>query len=157
MLEAKIQSNTLCSTIPPSFNTRRPDFLQRGSFLSPGLQNAFNIGYFAGSKEMVPTGWHTVDEDKTYPYLSSRNPQLAQSHDTSSMSGYEASNGRAGSEGSEDNFHAGAANTRMNDESSDEDEEIPAIAKPRVSQPYSLDSIHSYTAISSMSSVVVSD
>lgn len=126
-------SNLSSSTLPPNFNTRRPIFLQRGSFLSPELQNAFNMGYFAGSKEMVPTGWHTVDEDKMYPYLSSRNPQLAQSLDTSSMSGYEASNGRAGSEGSEENFHAGAANTRMNEESSDEDEEIPAVVKPRVS------------------------
>jgi ubiquitin carboxyl-terminal hydrolase 4/11/15 len=91
------------------------------------------MGYFVGSKEIVPTGWHTVDEDKTYPPLSSRKPELPQ--DTSSMSGYEVSNGRAGSEGSEmDSLNAdGSANTRMNEESSDEDEDIPAIATTRVS------------------------
>lgn len=121
------------TSVPLRFNTRRPAFLPKDSYLPAELQNMFTLGYFVGSKEMVPTGWHTVDEDKIYPTLSSRNPQISQSLDSSSMSGYEVSNGRAGSESSEfDNYHAdGASNTRMTEESSDEDADIPAVVQPR--------------------------
>jgi len=127
---------------PAPFNSRRPPFVPSDSYLPAELQNMFSMGYFVGSKEMVPTGWHTVDEDKTYPTLSSRNPQAAQSLDPGSPSGQELSNSRAGSEGSEDNDNDdGASNTRMVEESSDEDADIPATVPAKVS-------LHIYSVIS---------
>ena len=96
----------------------------------------FDIGFFAGSKEMIPSGWNVVDEDKTYPPISTRNPQVYQPVEEDSGNGFE--DGRAGSESSEDGRYPsnGTSNgcsepTRMVDESSDEDAIPPVI--PRVS------------------------
>lgn len=126
------------SSIPPRFNSRRQAFMQPNSYIPAELQNMFSMGYFVGQKEYIPTGWHTVDEDKTYPSLSSRNPYLPQGVESSSTSGYEVSVSQAGSDTSEVGF---ASNTRMNDESSDEDEDIPAIIQPVVSSLISLMSL----------------
>lgn len=105
--------------------------------MNPGLQNMFEVGYFAGSKEMIPSGWNVVDEDKTYPNISSRNPQVYQPIEEDSGNVFE--DGRAGSESSEDgNLYSGNgtsndfhSNTRMTDEvTSDEDADvIPAVAR----------------------------
>jgi ubiquitin carboxyl-terminal hydrolase 4/11/15 len=97
----------------------------------------FDIGYFAGSKEMIPSGWNVVDEDKNYPSISTRNPQVYQPVEEDPGNGFE--DGRAGSESSEDGLYSnGTSNgfsstTRMVEETSDEDDDvIPAVA-PRVS------------------------
>jgi hypothetical protein len=102
--------------------------MAKGSFLNPGVQNLFTLGYFV-SQDWISNGGLTVDEDKTYPTLASRNPQLQQSLDTDSMDGYQATNGRAGSESSEIDNYQVTANTRMNAESSDEDEDIAPIVQ----------------------------
>lgn len=47
-------------------------------YLRPEFQNLFNISYFTGSKELVPVGWGAVDEDKSYPLISSRIPEVSQ-------------------------------------------------------------------------------
>jgi len=99
----------------------------------------FEIGYFAGSNEMVPTGWNVVDEDKTYPAISTRNPQVQQPIDDDSGTGFE--DGRAGSESSDEslvpngNRNVPASDlTRMADEDeSDEDEDLQPLTLPRVS------------------------
>ena len=93
----------------------------------------FDISFFAGSKEMIPSGWNVVDEDKTYPPISTRNPQVYQPVEEDSGNGFE--DGRAGSESSEEGRY-GTSNgcsepTRMVDEYSDEDAIPPVI--PRVS------------------------
>ena len=100
----------------------------------------FDLGYFTGSKELVPSGWNIVDDDKTYPTLSSRNPQLQQSLDEESGNDYDMTNGRAGSESStdEDNYSSNhfSSNTRMTEEeTSDEDELVSNPQPPRVSPP----------------------
>ena len=100
------------------------------------LQNMFDIGYFTGSKEMIPSGWNVVDEDKIYPPISSRNPQVYQPIDDDSGNGFE--DGRAGSESSDDELYPGTSNafsstTRMVDETSDEDDDVIAPSIPRVS------------------------
>jgi ubiquitin carboxyl-terminal hydrolase 4/11/15 len=102
------------------------------------LQNMFELGFFSGSKEMIPSGWNVVDEDKTYPKVSSRNPQVYQRIDEDSGNGFE--DGRAGSESSEDglypsngNNNAFSTTTRMVDETSDEDEDVIPAVVPRVS------------------------
>ena len=111
------------------------------NYLRAELQNMFEIGYFAGSNEMVPTGWNVVDEDKTYPAISTRNPQVQQPIDDDSGTGFE--DGRAGSESSDEslvpngNRNVPASNlTRMADEDeSDEDgDAVRPLMVPRVQQ-----------------------
>lgn len=101
----------------------------------------FDIGYFAGSKEMIPSGWNVVDEDKTYPSISSRNPQVYQPIDEDSGNGFE--DGRAGSESSEEGLYPStstsngfSSTTRMVEETSDEDEDVIPAVVPRVSQHF---------------------
>lgn len=98
----------------------------------------FEVGYFAGSKEMIPSGWNVVDEDKTYASISSRNPQVQQAIDEDSGTGFE--DGRAGSESSEEDLYRSNATsndfsstTRMVDETSDEDEDVIPASATRVS------------------------
>ena len=96
----------------------------------------FEVGYFAGSKEMIPSGWNVVDEDKTYPSISSRNPQIPQPIDEDSGNGFE--DGRVGSESSEEDLYSSSRNgfsstTRTVDETSDEDDEAIPPLIPRVS------------------------
>lgn len=113
----------------PIFNKRRPKFMERGSFLLPDMQNLFDLGYFQGTKETVPTGWQQVDDDKTFPTLASRNPQLQQQ---TTEEDYEMESGQNGSEsGNEDNpFHqsdreAFSSTTHMNEDSSEEEPSNP--------------------------------
>jgi ubiquitin carboxyl-terminal hydrolase 4/11 len=117
------------------FNNRRPNFLAPGSFLEPELQNLFNLGYFSTSNELIPTGWNPVDEDKTYPTLSSRIPEPREMRH-GSLDSYE--DGRTGSDSDEgDDFrrrsNGFSEQTRMNDESSEEDELAAAPTVARVS------------------------
>jgi ubiquitin carboxyl-terminal hydrolase 4/11/15 len=98
----------------------------------------FEIGFFAGSKEMIPSGWNVVDEDKIYPSISSRNPQVYQPIDEDSGNGFE--DGRAGSESSEEGVYTSnstsngfSSATRMVDETSDEDEDVIPARAPQVS------------------------
>jgi ubiquitin carboxyl-terminal hydrolase 4/11/15 len=98
----------------------------------------FELCYFTSVKEMIPSGWNVVDEDKTYATLSSRNPQLQQPVDDESSNGYELANGRGSSASSEDSTYqdtADSSNTRMVDESSEDDE--PVAASSRVSPLFS--------------------
>ena len=93
----------------------------------------FVVGYFEGSKEMIPSGWNVVDEDKSYPAISTRNPHVYQPIDEDSGNGFEDS--RAGSESSEEGRYpsngtsSAFSNTTRMAEESDEDDIIP----PRVS------------------------
>lgn len=118
----------------PIFNKRRPKFMAPESYLEPQFQNLFDLCYFSG-KELVPVGWNVVDDDKTYPRLSSRNPQLFQTADDQSEYDHDMTNGRAASETSNEDAnshnHNYSSTTRMNEESSDEDE--LALPAPRVS------------------------
>lgn len=73
---------------------------------------------------MIPTGWNSIDEDKAYPRLSSRMPELHQTRE-SSLDSHE--DGPTSSESDEDSTFGRdddglSKQTRMNDESSEEDE-----------------------------------
>jgi hypothetical protein len=135
-----------------TFNKRRPKFMQPGSFLDPGFQNLFDLGYFQGVKELVPTGWGQVDDEKTYPTLASRNPQLQQTIEDESSTEYDMANGQTGSESSneDDPFHRDAfsSTTRMNEESSDEDE--LAGSGPVINSRVSLSPSHPPFSVSSI-------
>jgi hypothetical protein len=108
-----------------AFNKRRPKFTRPGTYLKGELQNLFDLGYFHGAKELVPSGWGEIDEDKSYPTLASRSPQLHHTMEDESSNEYDMASARAGSESSNDadldHQHAFASTTRMNEES-DEDE-----------------------------------
>jgi ubiquitin carboxyl-terminal hydrolase 4/11/15 len=105
------------------FNKRRPKFMQPGAFIDGQFQNMFELCYFS-TNEFVPAGWQAVDEDKSFPRISSRNPQLHQVDEPEDD--HDMTNGRAASESSneDDRFHPEtfSSTTRMNEESSDEDE-----------------------------------
>jgi ubiquitin carboxyl-terminal hydrolase 4/11 len=107
-------------------------------YLPPGFQNLFELSYFTSAKELVPVGWGSVDEDKDYPKLSSRDLQALHSmqEDDQPQDDYEMPNGRTQSEASSDVEEDDAPQligpTRMNEESSDEDE--PAAPAPNISR-----------------------
>ncbi|PBP27076.1 ubiquitin carboxyl-terminal hydrolase [Diplocarpon rosae] len=110
------------------FNSRRPKFIKPNSHLNPSLQNMFEIGYFGSSKEMISSGWETVDEQKSYPRISSRNPPQ---EDGASTNGYEAVGSRAGSDSAGENEVKGtpAGAIRINEESEDSEEDGPKRPK----------------------------
>ncbi len=106
-------------------------------YLDPGFQNLFELSYFTSAKELVPVGWGSVDEDKDYPKLSSRDPQVLYSmQDEQTQDDYAMPNGRTQSEASSDAEEDDAPQliepTRMNEESSDEDG--PAAPAPNISR-----------------------
>lgn len=121
-----------------TFNTRRPKFLTPGTFLDPSLQNMFTVGFFSIPKEMIPTGWNVIDEDKIYPNINTRAPQPEASEDEA-RSEAQSSNGLPQSEsGEEDEYSSNGITTatRMVEES-DEDEDA-APPPPPVSKVSSL-------------------
>ncbi|EHK99914.1 putative ubiquitin carboxyl-terminal hydrolase 12 [Glarea lozoyensis 74030] len=113
-----------------AFNKRRPKLLDPSSHLNPRLQNMFSLGHFAADKEMIPSGWNCVDDDKSYSPLSDRLPKVKSASDNGSEE-FELDSPRGNSESSiEDNsFRSDVQSnqTRMNEESSDEDE----LARPQ--------------------------
>jgi hypothetical protein len=133
------------------FRSHRPKWVDPNVYLDPGFQNLFELSYFTSAKELVPVGWGSVDEDKDYPKLSSRDPQVLHSmqEDGHAQDDYAMLNGRTQSEGTsdaeEDDAPQLVAPTRMTEESSDEDE--PAAPAPNISRVRSFSSL-SPTALS---------
>lgn len=86
------------------------------------MQNMFELCYFSGQRELIPTGWTAVDESKTYPSLASRNPQIPQSAEELENGDYDMANDKDTSETSDEDEKPSEvlANTRMTEESSDE-------------------------------------
>jgi ubiquitin carboxyl-terminal hydrolase 4/11/15 len=112
------------------FNSRRPKWIDPEQFLPSEYNNLFELSYFTSKKEVVPTGWGVVDEEKLYPRLSSRIPvvQDAVEVDDEASSGFVSKNPQ-GSDGESSEDDIGdipqLAPTRMNEESSDDDELAP--------------------------------
>lgn len=112
------------------FHSRRPKWIDPNEFLPSEYNNLFELSYFTSKKDVVPTGWGVVDEEKIYPRLSSRIPvvQDAVEVDGEGSAGF-ASNNLQGSDGesSEDDISdiPQLAPTRMNEESSDDDDLAP--------------------------------
>jgi hypothetical protein len=91
----------------------------------------FQLKYFTGTRELVPAGWGSVDEDKDYPLLSSRSPQVLETHeddqtedDFPMSTGNRRTTSDAGSSEIEDDAPQ-LALTQTNEESSDDDELAP--------------------------------
>src|SRR5437660_53243 len=90
----------------------------------------FDLSYFTGQKELVPVGWGSVDEEREYPRLSSRDSRLINSmgEDEALHDGFPMANGRMpsdhNSDADEEDTPQLVGPTRMAAESSDEDETI---------------------------------
>jgi ubiquitin carboxyl-terminal hydrolase 4/11/15 len=85
----------------------------------------FSLGHFSANKEMIPSGWNCVDDDKTYSPLEDRVQKGKQSPCNDSEE-FEVESQRATSESSNEDdpirSDAQSNQTRMNEESSEEDE-----------------------------------
>ncbi|POR34853.1 Ubiquitin carboxyl-terminal hydrolase 12 [Tolypocladium paradoxum] len=109
------------SKILKRFNTRRPKFVDPDSFLDPELQNLFELSYFMNDTDgPVPTGWSSVDNTRTLPKLSDRIP-YAKDDDQGSPESLDSTGSGNEESSNEDETPPGASQTRMMDESSDED------------------------------------
>ncbi|KAH6694104.1 ubiquitin carboxyl-terminal hydrolase [Plectosphaerella plurivora] len=111
------------------FNKKRPQWVDTNQHLPAQLQNLFEMYYmFERSEKKMPTGWH--DLDKTHARLSSRAPasESSSEHESNSPSTWTTG---ADSDRESDGQSREASEptlTRMNEESSEEDE--PIVQKP---------------------------
>jgi ubiquitin carboxyl-terminal hydrolase 4/11/15 len=106
------------------FNNRRPQFIQSDGFLDPELQNLFDLRYFSeGSDLGVPTGWSSADHVSNLPKLSDRMPQASVEEEADEPSPESWGSTASGNEESsnEDEMKGGLNQTRMVEESSEED------------------------------------
>ncbi|KAI8635070.1 UCH-domain-containing protein [Xylariaceae sp. FL1651] len=107
------------------FNRRKPAWVDARTFLPPHLQNLFEIGICAETSSPIPTGNHSVTEDKDYPKLSSRIPVESPSSEDLLDN---ATNGTASNdESSSDEASRHSTEmppTRMNEESDNEDNSL---------------------------------
>jgi ubiquitin carboxyl-terminal hydrolase 4/11 len=99
------------------FNTKRPKWISRGEFLPPQLQTLFELSYFQ-EDAAVPTGWNAVDGNRIFDKLSSRIPEEQSPIDQGTPGTW--TNGGTDDDSSEEAPQP-IAQTRMNDESSDEE------------------------------------
>jgi ubiquitin carboxyl-terminal hydrolase 4/11/15 len=106
------------------FNSQRPKFIQPGEFLDPELQGLFELSYFANRTDgTVPTGWTNVDNHKTLPKLADRIPEDRREEEDqpSPESWNSTASGNEESSNEEENPQQESSQTRMADESSEED------------------------------------
>jgi ubiquitin carboxyl-terminal hydrolase 4/11/15 len=101
-----------------------PEVLKSGTFVAPGFRHLFELKTFKPGKELVPTGWSSLDSNKTYEPISKRIRVPEDSRETSVQSMDENSN--ASSDADDIPQFSAAASLEMADRSSDEDE-IPSI------------------------------
>lgn len=108
-----------------AFNTKRPCFSDPESFLDPALQNLFDLSYFVSTSDgAIATGWSAVDASRTLPKVSDRMPDSSpkEDDDDQASSGSWKSSPSGGEESSnEDESKDTSGQTRMVDESSDEE------------------------------------
>lgn len=82
----------------------------------------FEIGYCKGTKEIIPSGWNIIDEDKIYPSISSRLCQPSQTIDGEVIENEDSDSRITSSETSDEdsaNF-SGASNLNEDSESDDD-------------------------------------
>ena len=140
MVDVTMQDGGPAPEKPPSkllrhFNTRRPQFMQKDTFLEPEFQNLFDLSYFSSSNDgAVATGWSDVDNSKTLPKVADRVPES--SVEDGDGASPESGNGTNSDneESNEDDSVSRAessAPTRMVDESSEEEEAEDTLAARR--------------------------
>ncbi|PHH58810.1 hypothetical protein CDD81_4364 [Ophiocordyceps australis] len=125
-------ANGMHSLIIKHFNKQRPKFLDSMAFLDPDLQNLFELGYFRGNSDgPVPTGWSGVDNTRQVPRLTDRLPDEERGS-PESFESFESGN----DDSSNDGTGPDASQTRMAEESSDEDAMPAARLSSRPGRPH---------------------
>ncbi|KAL7798354.1 hypothetical protein V8C37DRAFT_417802 [Trichoderma ceciliae] len=121
------------------FNAQRPKFIQPGEFLDPELQGLFELSYFASQSDgPVPTGWGNVENNKTLPRLADRIPEpLTKEEDQPSPESWNSTaSGNEDSSNEDESPQPESVQTRMMDESSEEDvpNGVRPLARPGVNR-----------------------
>lgn len=121
------------------FSTKRPKFVDPDEFLDPELQNLFELSYFsdASAGGGVPTGWSHVDNHRALPKLTDRIPVFEDAEDDDASPDSSNSNTASGNDEDSTNDESSKADegqTRMLDESSEEDAPKPVRNGPRPSK-----------------------
>jgi ubiquitin carboxyl-terminal hydrolase 4/11/15 len=130
-----VPSSTSAATekYPPllkQFDQRRPKWIDPQEFLAPHFQNLFDLKYFRENNVPMPTGWQSIQEDTTLPTLSSRQPRPTSSDtEMRSPTPWDGSE-ESGSEGASP-IQPPSVQTRMVDESSEEDSDFPKVKVSR--------------------------
>jgi ubiquitin carboxyl-terminal hydrolase 4/11/15 len=115
------------------FDTRRPALADPEIFLEPELQNLFELSYFANRDDVVPTGWQSFDNMKSLPKLTDRISDVNQEDDDdedddggedASPESWNSTNSGNEESSNEDISRGSTSQTRMMDESSEEDGSI---------------------------------
>src|SRR5207247_264691 len=81
----------------PMDGDQTPDILKPGSFIPPEFRSLFELKHTKAGKEMVPTGWSSVDNNKAYELVSKR-IRIQPSRQSSVQSFGEASDGSSSEE-----------------------------------------------------------
>jgi ubiquitin carboxyl-terminal hydrolase 4/11/15 len=125
------------ATLPPQskilkqFNTKRPAFANPEVPIHPELQSLFDLSYFTDSSEgTVPTGWSQVDNTRQLPKLSDRIQSAAEEDEPSPGESWGSTASGDGESSNEDAPKVDAEQTRMLDESSEEDDSTAARVSP---------------------------
>lgn len=114
------------TTILKRFNQRRPKWVNTDQFLQSVVQNLFEMSYFSDGRNsdgIMATGWNVVDDNKEFPRLSTRMPEPETPVDDETQSTADWPNGNASDNesGSEESSPGVPAQTRMAEESSEDD------------------------------------
>ncbi|KAB5570814.1 hypothetical protein GE09DRAFT_1055598 [Coniochaeta sp. 2T2.1] len=113
------------------FNSRRPKFVDPKEFLLPELQNLFALSYFSSTDANefnVPSGWAMGNDNGPFPRLSTRQPKRSASDVEMNSPSWDGSEDTSGSdERSNSQPSVTSATTRMVDESSGDDSDIPPV------------------------------
>lgn len=81
----------------------------------------FVLNYMPAGTDTIPSGWSSVDEDKSYPALSTRAPQPSQLDGRSSNGSIDQQGSDSGDD--DNGYRPVSAPTRMVEEESDEDDD----------------------------------
>jgi ubiquitin carboxyl-terminal hydrolase 4/11/15 len=104
-----------------------PEILKPGTFINPAFHNLFEIKHTKAGKEMVPTGWSSIDSNKPYEPISKR-MRTVESRQSSVQSTEGEANSNASSSDAEDAPQFSAdANSSIEAANETSDEDIPAM------------------------------
>lgn len=93
----------------------------------------FNIAYVRKGKEIIPTGWSAIDDDKDYPLIDTREPQKSDVADAvDNESDVESRTRRSSESSDEEDVQYDGAPTRMNEEFDASDDDLPPPIVQRV-------------------------
>jgi ubiquitin carboxyl-terminal hydrolase 4/11/15 len=117
------------------FNKKRPSFMVPGTFLEPQLQNLFELSYFYDSSDsFVPSGWSQVENYRTLPKLADRMPKPSVESDQGSPESWDSTsaNDESGKEENSPKAESDATQTRMAEESSEEEPSHHVRSQPTI-------------------------